>query len=308
MTYNKSKKHIYTALLSLVILSLAIIAISMSPMTVNAQLYQLYNPTNVQGTNSQSVLNAQLKNELIARYGSVYYSCVASVPPPVAGGMNQYTYGGYLNIIQQQLALGNNPACRAPCPSGYLSVNKQCVTPNQGCVMLKGPNSEMQSHDPVANTLSCRCISGYSWDEGQVACIAKQVPKIIPTPMSLKTNDQVCTDLFGRNIVWSGDFYDTGGPKCRCVLGFTWNGTACIAETSKITPTPILSTPSTPNPIRITPTPKKTQNQKPIITDEPIASIPVTNVDNYSKSIEIASGRKGVVSRVWSWFTGLLGY
>ena len=99
MTYNKSKKHIYTALLSLVILSLAIIAISMSPMTVNAQLYQLYNPTNVQGTNSQSVLNAQLKNELIARYGSVYYSCVASVPPPVAGGMNQYTYGGDFNII-----------------------------------------------------------------------------------------------------------------------------------------------------------------------------------------------------------------
>ena len=155
-------------------------------------------------------------------------------------------------------------------------------------------------------------------------------------PVQIKTNDQICQEKFGNNVVWSGKLNDKGAVLCDCIPGLIWNtnGTICVSQAPSGTlcngkywgVCPVgyefycpssgdpqclkneeLAAPiSTTN--NIPPTTVSLQDASPIIKKEQVKSERTTITDTDNKAIKIPPSQKGLVSRVWSWFMGLLGF
>jgi hypothetical protein len=91
--------------------------------------------------------------------------------------------------------------------------------------------------------ITCRCHLGYKWNGtacdaiGGCACAGEDCGKLTETLEECEQNHTACTGsdfqcgsprLFSSSHA-SCESMDAkaAGPGCRCVLGYTWNGTAC---------------------------------------------------------------------------------
>lgn len=197
---------------------------------------------------SQDILNQQLRNSLIAQYGSIFYSCVSNTPSLYPNGMDQSAYASYLNLVQMKLVYGNSLGC-------YTKTNDQLCKDNYGVNSIWSGKSNDKG--PL-----CGCVQGFVWNSNATACQTLSGtlcndkywgtcptgfkffcppsgdPVCCPEGLTLNKNNhcvtkmQACQDNYGNDSLWNGSLNDTGNVVCGCKQGFTWNpkSTACIAQ------------------------------------------------------------------------------
>ena len=170
---------------------LAILIITLFPTIAGA--VSLGGPLNVEINNAQNIINQELKNSLIAKYGALFYSCVDNTPSPYPAGMDQYQYGQYLNTVQMKLAYGNQAGC-------YAKTNDQI------CQGSYGKYGVWTGKKADNGNLICDCASGYGIDSTGQQCIA-----IIPAGIQ-------CNGKYWNDCSPGQKFYCPSVGDAQCVV------------------------------------------------------------------------------------------
>lgn len=111
-------------------------------------------------------------------------------------------------------------------------------------------------NNPSPSVLGTTCSGDSSKD-----CFIKECPPP-------KTNNEVCSDIFGLNWVWNGTKNTAGGLNCDCKDGYVASDNGCIIAPTKV---------------EITPTIKEITAETPTVKKETV----ITSKQNLTKKIQI---------------------